>query len=336
MFETYERRRERPLDDRAIRAKIANLKDERRRVVVRISASNERLVEIDAALAELTGLTVTARRIGQPMQVARPVAAAPVLGDLLGRADATAGRLSGSSFTVAELAGLLGVAPSALRRWVRERVASGLLELVGKFSGQSVYEWWQGATVRELVVTEEALLENEEADAELLAEDAELLAEIEPIDIGAEARNWVRLQDKPFSRRNFIEASGYDDDTVATEILDSLVQGGMLRNVGFADLPLFEYIRSAAGIERVRVAEPVVNRNGGPVAGTGKKLVISNPDTRALVAKIEELGGEVTHAPQGHLEVSYGKQKCLISSTPSSQRSVLNDRARVRKMGLGV
>jgi hypothetical protein len=73
------------------------------------------------------------------------------------------------------------------------------------------------------------------------------------------------------------------------------------------------------------------------VPGTGKGLVITNQDVRALAAAAMAKGAKVARATNSHYEVSYDGKKVLISSTPRNKRSVENDRTRIRRrLGIAV
>ncbi len=75
----------------------------------------------------------------------------------------------------------------------------------------------------------------------------------------------------------------------------------------------------------------------GLVEGTGKKMVINDPDVRVLVEACQAAGATVTRATNQHLRVAYGSKSVNISSTPSNRRTVMNDRARVRRnLGLKI
>jgi hypothetical protein len=143
---------------------------------------------------------------------------------------------------------------------------------------------------------------------------------------------------------DFAKATGYVGEDV-DKALGVFARRGMIREVGVEGLELYEYVPPdsagrAAEIDGERPREaPIAEdapRRGAPVDGTGKKMVISHPEMRSLVARIEAGGGKVRHAANGHLEVTFNGNRCLISSTPSSSRSVLNDRVRVRRLGLNV
>jgi hypothetical protein len=76
-------------------------------------------------------------------------------------------------------------------------------------------------------------------------------------------------------------------------------------------------------------------KRGDTVAGTGKGLVIAHEGVRALVAKIIAAGGTVVRANNSHYEVrnpEIPKKKTLISSTPRSDRTIENERLKVKRL----
>ena len=66
------------------------------------------------------------------------------------------------------------------------------------------------------------------------------------------------------------------------------------------------------------------------------ELVVRHPLVRSLVQDAVAAGAQVQMAPNGHIEVRWDGQRVMISSTPHSRRSVLNDRSRLRRAGLQV
>lgn len=97
---------------------------------------------------------------------------------------------------------------------------------------------------------------------------------------------------------------------------------------------------SAARLDqRLRGSHGDVSLRGGrsrPVSGTGKKEKATHPEIQSLINHATRLGATVSRVASGHWEVRKGAQKVLISSTPSGSRSVLNDKARLRRMGLAI
>jgi DNA-binding transcriptional ArsR family regulator len=89
--------------------------------------------------------------------------------------------------------------------------------------------------------------------------------------------------------------------------------------------------------EIMRNSKPT-SKSKGPVAGTGKPLKVTDPDVRKLVEDCVKAGATVTKATNGHYAVEKPgvMKRALIAATPRGKRSVMNDRARLRKNGLPV
>lgn len=126
--------------------------------------------------------------------------------------------------------------------------------------------------------------------------------------------------------------------------LVTLKEKGMLAEPDPKD-GTFVYVRpvsmgAAARIDQQRRPreEPVHNGNGGPVAGTGKRPVVTNPEVRQLISAAMKAGAPQPQlVPSGHWEVQCPNGKrVLISNTPSGARTVANDRVRLRREGLAV
>lgn len=159
-------------------------------------------------------------------------------------------------------------------------------------------------------------------------------------------RDFVTVQKQPFTEQQITadtEVAGKE----LTDALQYLMQREVIASVGFDDLSLYEYKRpSGAGEAATRDAErrkregaAKPSTRGGPVAGTGQSMRITDPDVRALVAAIEAADGHVQQTASGHYEVTAddSRKRVLIACTPSSRRTVMNDRARVRReLGLKV
>lgn len=126
-----------------------------------------------------------------------------------------------------------------------------------------------------------------------------------------------------------------------------LVRRGMFKadNEDGGPISKWDYIEptdmgAAARIDqRLRGSQPEVSRgthHSSPIQGTGKKPKVTHPEIQSLINHATRLGATVTRVASGHWEVRNGAQKVLISSTPSGSRSVLNDKARLRRMGLAI
>lgn len=161
-------------------------------------------------------------------------------------------------------------------------------------------------------------------------------------------RDYAVNQKETFSPLQAAAAVELPVEIVLRSLEDLAGRGIVVDESAGPDMRLFTYdpptsAGRAAEIDRARRPREVTNGSGGgPVAGTGKKMTITDPDVRALVAACEKAGSEpVAHAANGHFEVKFevnGKSKrVLISATPSGgRRTVMNDRARLRKAGLPV
>lgn len=92
--------------------------------------------------------------------------------------------------------------------------------------------------------------------------------------------------------------------------------------------------RARDNAERQRQRE-----SSAPVAGTGNRPRASNQDVDKLLADCSRAGATISH-DGGHFVITWangtGNHRVAISSTPRDRRSVLNDRARLRRGGLQV
>lgn len=169
--------------------------------------------------------------------------------------------------------------------------------------------------------------------------------------VGSEAlarvRDVVVKERDMFSPRLVAEKALVTRDTAiaALRILES--RGVVTDESPTPDMPLFAYsppkdpgAAAKADMARRKAESAQKTGNGGsaPVAGTGKGVKANNPEVQGLIAAAQREGAVVTHAPNGHFEVklpeSLGGKRVLISATPSNARTVMNDRARLRRAGL--
>lgn len=210
-------------------------------------------------------------------------------------------------FTLPELAARLQVNVRVVKASVLDLIEKGEMRDTGvKFRGQSMYEAASAYSI--------------------------------------EVRDWITRQTEPFGLMAAVEALELDDSTIVTETLDVMVAKGSVKYVGLEGMDLWEYAKPtdagrASMIDQQRRAlDSATVGNGGadPVAGTGKGLKIKDQGVRELVASVQRQGAVVDHAPNGHFAVVFQGHRCLISSTPSNSRSVHNDRARLRRIGLEV
>lgn len=106
----------------------------------------------------------------------------------------------------------------------------------------------------------------------------------------------------------------------------------------------FEGYEAPKRAPRGEPATPVLPKEkqtrGKAVAGTGKhhpdQFRGTHPEVQALISAARRAGAEVRMTQGGHIEVKCPLKRVLISGTPSSSTSVLNDRTRLRRAGLDV
>lgn len=191
-------------------------------------------------------------------------------------------------------------------------------------------------------------VEYEVADANAAADaDADASVETGEADVTADAtaeavRDFVTKQEGSFSTAFVAGAVEGDMDTVQGH-LDALEHKGVIEDIApMPDLHLYRYLPpdgpgAAAVIDMERRAQDPVAGGADPVPGTGKMWQPTHPEVRNLVGDLRRAGYEAAPAGSGHLAVTGpGIRRVLISGTPSKQRSVDNDRARLRRMGVSV
>lgn len=127
------------------------------------------------------------------------------------------------------------------------------------------------------------------------------------------------------------------------KLLEALVKsgGGSVKARGENDQRRYRFERSsdpgpAARIEQERRRKSGSRAVSEPVPGTGRGPKAAHADVQALLNTVVRLVGrdKVTQAANGHwaVECPNGK-RVMISSTPSNPRSLLADRARLRRIG---
>lgn len=342
-----------PIDLRRLRELETDLREEYDRNVTRLATLNDRQGEIMAELQRVATLIAEAveaaaaeeaaagsgvRAIGQQVgglavEPREPVRAATGLA--IPTADRYAATLG--TFTLPEIAARVGVEPASLRKWMRSRVADEMLAATTKVFGAQVYEW-RGPEAPEAPEDEP-----EPVDAPVPAAadpvDASLVEEAPPAADVEHPENVVRAyvtrtNGDYFSAGEVVDATKLDAGVV-DKALGALARYGVIRPAGVDGMDLYEMVLGETPVVARTGPGPkpgdLAPKRGVPVAGTSKREAISNPEVRALVAQIESLGGVVNHASGGHFEVVYQTRRCLISSTPSHARSVLNDKSRVRR-----
>lgn len=158
-------------------------------------------------------------------------------------------------------------------------------------------------------------------------------------------RDWVVNQEGVFTPAQAAFAAEVDR-TQALQSLRALADLGIVSDQSpAADRPMFAYNSATvsdlaaqrdAKTARQRAASVAV-AGEQEIAGTGKKISVSNKELQALINAALKAGATVSHAANGHFAVEYeGMRRVLISSTPRNARSVMNDRARLRKAGIAV
>jgi len=161
----------------------------------------------------------------------------------------------------------------------------------------------------------------------------------------ARMQAWVREQPvgTAFNQHKAAEETKMSP-ALALRCLEALVAKEIVSDESpSADMRMFEYRKptdpgAAAKLDAARRPVEAPSGSGGaPVPGTGGRVKAKNPEVDALIAKLVAEGADVAHAANGHFAVKItGKQRVLISATPGSSRSVLNDRTRLRRAGYPV
>jgi DNA-binding Lrp family transcriptional regulator len=128
--------------------------------------------------------------------------------------------------------------------------------------------------------------------------------------------------------------------------LEALVRRGSLKDVSPSeDMRLFTYAGAPKGPGRAAELqrgngeheEEAVSRFSGG-GSSGSKVKAPHKDVQDLINAAQRAGARVKHEASGHFAVTLpgSGKRILISSTPSNPRSVLNDRARLRRAGLAI
>lgn len=202
------------------------------------------------------------------------------------------------------------------------------------------------ASVEYVAVQESAepgLSERPASESSSVDAGAERAAELER-SAAVAVRDFAVSAGDAFSPRQVMEETGLEESDVRTELTD-LLRRGVIAFVGMDDLELYEYRKpdgpgAAADLDAKRRERGVFvggtgsSSGGAPVAGTGGKVRAANPDVQKLIDAARQQGCKISHAPNGHFEVrAPNGARLLISSTPSNPRTILNDRARLRREG---
>lgn len=214
------------------------------------------------------------------------------------------------------------IAQATISGYLRELAAAGLIRLTGRGRYAKGQKRGKGG------------LEYAPAEGEGRAKDAM-------------ARDYARSVGRPFTQRE-LALGCVISVRDAGEELKKLLEKGVVRSVTDGeDTGKFVYVKPdgpgrAAELDAAarKSAAPPANGNGGgeAVAGTGKGVKANNKDVQALIDDCVRAGASVAHATNGHFAVHKKgmERRILISATPSNPRSVLNDRARLRRAGLPV
>jgi DNA-binding HxlR family transcriptional regulator len=130
---------------------------------------------------------------------------------------------------------------------------------------------------------------------------------------------------------------------VVLACLEKLADQGVVsdESVG-GDMRLFTYKKPTSpgkaaemDMERRKAQTPPPSATA-PVAGTGRGLRIADAGMRNLLEQAMRQGANVNHAPNGHYSVSYDGQTISVSGTPRNPRTVMNERTRLRRLGLTI
>lgn len=229
-----------------------------------------------------------------------------------------------------DIYGHVGISQTVSSKHLRDLVAEGLVVAEG-----ITFRLADAAVANGNAVTEP--VEEEAVASEPVAPEGDMVVHV---------RDKVRNRIGMFSPQQISGENEWPRDDVE-EALADLAGRGILKDMSPApDMLLYEYVRptspGAAAEADIRWRQeetpPPSARGGGPVPGTGRKEKINDPDVRQLVSDVERAGGIVGHAQNGHYDVTLpgGKKRMQIAATPSSRRTVMNDRVRLRREGLGV
>lgn len=133
--------------------------------------------------------------------------------------------------------------------------------------------------------------------------------------------------------------------SVVHDALSELARQGILQNEGMAGFPLFRYVpKTEPGAAAKHDAE---RRPGDGITGiqssatgtgpSGRLQKPTDPDVAALVSDARKAGCEVGKVSSGHWRVKAPNGRSTqISGTPRNKRTILNDRARIRRLGVRV
>lgn len=94
---------------------------------------------------------------------------------------------------------------------------------------------------------------------------------------------------------------------------------------------------AAAKLDKARKPATPTASNSGPIAGTGRKIKAANKKVQEILdAAVRQVGRDNVFQSGGHWAIITEKGRVLISGTPSSERTLANDRVRLRRAGLVV
>lgn len=230
------------------------------------------------------------------------------------------------TFQVPDIAAVLRIKKQAAQKFIDEFIEAGVVNDTGvKFGGAKTFEFIGVAYERE-------------EEAEAVEVPVEPQVEKTPLQL---VRDFVVQQEEPFGPTAIIVATGVTGETL-TECMEALEKRSIVTKQEGAEIWEYQKAqvsgRAAMLDQQRRVAESFRTGAGSaPVGGTGRKMPVSHPEVRSLIDAVTKLGASVTHAPNGHYAVAYDGKRVVISATPSSNRSVMNDRARIRRvLGLGL
>jgi hypothetical protein len=243
-------------------------------------------------------------------------------------------------WSVSELRDKLpGISEHKLKDRIEQLIRLGFLEWNEGHARGSKYRW-TGKTIGEAFPDAPAAPAPavEERAPEPAPVDREALSPAQQMVVWIEAN---REYGDAFSPQQVAEGAKLPKDQVLS-VLERFVQRGVLADDSPSDdMRIFSRIKP----EHVRKAEeraagrPEVKgqaQRGRPAEGTGRSITIKDAQVRALVQDAIRAGAGVEMASNGHIDVKWEGKRVQIAHTPSSSRTVLNDRTRLRRQGLEV
>lgn len=153
-------------------------------------------------------------------------------------------------------------------------------------------------------------------------------------------RDFVVNRKGQFSPAEIVEATGVAAERVA-ETLEGMERRGAVKNVGFGDLSLYEYVKptsagAAAEVDAQRHADEAKQngRGGAPVAGSGSVWYTPHKDANDFLRKLEKLGADIARQGNDHWCVTNPKnQRSFVQSSTPSRFHWNGARAKAKSIG---